>query len=205
MRKFLVCLLTFLLVTTGTVTAKSLWKDSSNGAASESVVEAGDLVTIEVSESATGQTESNREREKETTIGGSANAGSPGSTVINEIASWIPLFGPEISGASDYESERGADATGSLNTTMTVRVAEVRSDGLVLLRGKRKVKIDDEIQTLTFEGQARTKDISGDNTIDSSRVANAKVFYEGELGLADGEARGWLDSGYLFFKNTLFY
>jgi flagellar L-ring protein precursor FlgH len=94
---------------------------------------------------------------------------------------------------------------GSLTTTMTVKVAEVRSDGMVVLRGEREVKIDDEIQTLKFEGKARAQDIRGDNTINSSRVADARIAYEGKLGLAEGEARGWLDSGYLYIKNTLFW
>lgn len=184
--------------------AASLW-EQGGGAGVSPTVQAGDLVTIQVSESAQGQTDNNREREKEMEFGGQANAGAPGATIVNEIASWIPLFGATVSGESTYESERAADAAGSLNTTMTVRVDEVRSDGLVILRGERKVKIDDEIQTITFEGMARARDIQGDNTIMSSRVANAKIFYEGRLGLADGEARGWLDSGYLAVKNTLFW
>ncbi|MFB6344864.1 MAG: flagellar basal body L-ring protein FlgH, partial [bacterium] len=149
---------------------KSLWKKDSTSFAPD--VEVGDLVTIEVSESAEGQTESTREREKSTEIGGQASVGAGGATIVNQIASWIPLFGPTISGSSSYESEREGDAFGSLTTTMTVKVAEVKSNGMVRLRGERKVKIDDEIQEITFEGLARAQDIEGDNTISSNRIAN---------------------------------
>lgn len=182
---------------------ESLWQDNPETLSPD--IEPGDLVTIQVSESAEAQTENTREREKEAEVGGQANAGADGSTIIHDLASWIPLFGPTISGSSAYESEREADAAGSLNTTMTVQVAEVQSNGTVKLRGERKVKIDDEIQTITFEGMARAKDIEADNTIDSNRIANAKILYEGRLGLADGEARGWIDSAYLSFKNLLFW
>lgn len=191
------------LALAGGVNGKSLWQDSPDSLGGD--IHAGDLVTIQVAESASAQTESNREREKDVEVGGQANAGAPGATIIHDLAEWIPLFGPTISGTSNYESEREADATGSLNTTMTVKVAEVQSNGTVRLRGERKVKIDDEIQTITFEGLARAKDIEADNTIDSNRIANAKIFYEGRLGLANGEARGWLDSAYLSFKNLLFW
>lgn len=185
------------------VGAESLWQDNPETLSPD--IQPGDLVTIQVSESAQAQTENTREREKETEIGGQANAGAPGSTIIHDLAEWIPLFGPTISGNSEYESEREADAAGSLNTTMTVKVAEVQGNGTVKLRGERKVKIDDEIQTITFEGMARAKDIEADNTIDSNRIANARIFYEGRLGLAEGKARGWIDSAYLSFKNLLFW
>lgn len=204
MTKKVSAIFVMVLVAVSPLGAASLWNDGG-GAGVSSTVQAGDLVTIQVSENAEGQTDNNREREKEAEFGGEANAGAPGATIVNEIASWIPLFGATVSGESTYESERAADAAGSLNTTMTVQVDEVRSDGLVILRGERKVKIDDEIQTITFKGMARAQDIQGDNTIMSSRVANAKIFYEGRLGLAEGEARGWIDSGYLAVKNTLFW
>lgn len=204
MTKKVSAIFVMVLVAASPLGAASLWNDGG-GAGVSSTVQAGDLVTIQVSENAEGQTDSNREREKESEFGGEANAGAPGSTIVNEIASWIPLFGATVSGESNYESERAADAAGSLNTTMTVQVDEIRSDGLVVLRGEREVKIDDEIQTITFKGMARSRDIRGDNTIMSSRVANAKIFYEGRLGLAEGEARGWIDSGYLAVKNTLFW
>lgn len=184
--------------------SESLW-ENSKAAGVNPDVKVGDLVTIQVSESAEGQTNSDREREKEVETGGDANVGGDGTTIFNEIASWIPIFGATITGGSSYESEREAGANNSLNTTMTVRIAEVRSDGMVSLRGQRKVKIDDEVQNLTFEGKARAEDIQGDNTIDSTRVANAKIFYEGRLGLVDGEARGLLDSGYLYIKNAIFW
>ncbi len=192
-----------ILVVSVPLGAESLWQNSESGVSQ--MVSTGDLVTIQVNENTEGQTDSTREREKETEVGGDANVGAPGSTIFNEVASWIPLFGATVTGESTYESERTSDSMGSLTTTMTVKVAEVRSDGMIVLRGEREVKIDDEIQTLKFEGKARARDIRGDNTINSSRVADARIAYEGKLGLAEGEARGWVDSGYLYIKNTLFW
>lgn len=204
MKRTVSLIITFLFVVSLPAGAESLW-NNSEGAGINPTVSQGDLITIQVSENAEGQTDSTREREKETEVGGEANADAPGATIFNEIASWIPLFGATVSGESTYESERTADSMGSLTTTMTVKVAEVRSDGLVVLRGEREVKIDDEVQTLNFEGKARAQDIRGDNTVNSARVADARISYEGKLGLAEGEARGWLDSGYLYVKNTLFW
>lgn len=195
-----------LVLLAGSLQAKSLWNTGQQTNYADPVaIEAGDLLTIEVSEQTQGQTENTREREKTVEMGGQAGITGAGSTIFHDILSYIPLFGPQVSGESVYESERTSDAFGSLTTTMTVRVETVRQDGILELRGTRRVKIDDEIQMLEFSGLARQEDVRPDNTIPSHRIANADIAYEGKLGLAEGEARGYLDSAYLAVKNTLFY
>ncbi|MFB6356775.1 MAG: flagellar basal body L-ring protein FlgH [bacterium] len=192
--------------------ARSLWKaQEGRGAKKNSsyssnvAVHEGDILLIQVDESTNAQTDSTKEREKETEVGGEANAGGPGSTVFNEIASWIPLFGATMSGSSEYESERTLDASGSLNTQMSVRVEEVHTNGILKLKGKRKIKIEDEIRNLTFVGYARKSDVTPNNTIPSERIANAEIFVEGELGLRDGEARTFLGKSWKFMKNIMYW
>lgn len=192
------------------VQGKSLWEsDHPNSDRSDYTdnvaVEAGDILLIEISESAQATSNSEREREKNTEVGGEANADAEGSTFINDFASWIPIFGANIQGASSFESERESDASGSLNTQMSVLVDSVRENGILELKGERKIKIDDEIKDLKFRGLARAQDVNPDNTIPSDRIANAEIFYESELGLRDGEARGILGKTWKFFKNVLYY
>jgi flagellar L-ring protein precursor FlgH len=200
------CLIVLLFVLGGAANARSLWNTGQQTNYADPVaIGPGDLLTIEVSEQTQGQTENNREREKSVEMGGSAGVTGAQATIFHDVLSYIPLFGPQITGESTYESERTSDAFGSLSTTMTVRVETVRQDGILELRGTRRVKIDDEIQMLEFSGLARQEDVRPDNTIPSHRIANADISYEGKLGLAEGEARGYLDSAYLTIKNTLFY
>jgi len=186
--------------------ASSLWdEDASDNYSDKIAVKEGDILMIEVSESAQGQTTNDKEREKEITVGGQSGQNEAGSTIINDIAASIPIFGAMFEGTGEYESEREVDAFGSLDTRMSVQVERVRANGILELEGRRKVKIDDEIQNLRFEGLARKEDVGPNNVIPSDRIANARIFYEGELGLRSGQPRTIIGKSWKFFKNVLFY
>ena len=189
------------------VVATSIWSDSPqsrNRYGDNVAIIEGDLVKIAISEDAMARTNSNRDREKSTEIGGRAGTGQDGSTVFNDIASWLPFFGASVSGGASYDARRGADMSGSLNAQMSVEVVEVSPNGTLRLEGSREIKIEDEIKTLTFTGLARQRDIRPDNTIPSDRIANASISYEGELGLRTDEPTGIISSSWVWFKNFLF-
>lgn len=205
---FLRCWIGALLVvaTFPSATAKSLYPTGQGSDFTDNVaVQEGDIIMIVVDENASAESESNREREKESEVGGEANADADDATLIHRIAKNIPIFGATISGASSYESEREMDALNSLNTQISVRVQDVMQDGVLKLKGERRLKLDDEIKIITFEGLARKQDVQPDNTIPSDRIAEAQISYEGELGLARGEADGVIDTTWKYFKNVLFY
>lgn len=186
--------------------SKSLWNDDNRSDYADNIgVSEGDILMVRVNESAQATAESDREREKDVNVGGESNANAPNSNIFNTLVDAIPLFGAGFTGNSDYNSEREMDADGSLNTDMSVRVVEKRNNGIIVLEGTRKLKLDDEIKELRFEGKARAGDVAPDNTIPSNRIADAKIFYEGKLGLADGEAKNVFSKGWLWVKNTLFY
>lgn len=208
LRDLMVCfvsvlLTSFLVYPAG---ARSLWDDDASDNYSDKIaVKEGDILMIEVSESAQGQTTNDKEREKEITVGGQSGQNESGSTFINDLAAAIPIFGATFEGISEFESEREVDAFGSLDTRMSVQVERVRENGILELKGKRKVKIDDEIQNLRFEGLARKEDVGPNNVIPSDRIANAQIFYEGELGLRNGQPRTIIGKTWKFFKNVIFY
>lgn len=189
----------------GGLLAESLWKGSRSDFGDKVALKEGDIVMIDVSESTQAQADSDREREKDIEIGGEAGGGPGQSTIIHDLAELIPIFGATISGNSEYDSERELDSSESLNTRISVVVDEVKPNGVMKLKGERKIKYDDEIKNITFVGYARTTDVRADNTIPSDRVANSKIFYEGELGLKDGEPRTIVGKTWKFFKNVLFW
>lgn len=200
----LILLLALQLFTPG-LWADSLWKGAGSDFSDNVALKEGDIVMIEVSESTEAQADSDREREKNVEIGGESGTGSGQSTIIHDLAELIPIFGATISGNSEYDSERELDASESLNTRISVMVDEVQPNGVMKLKGERKIKYDDEIKNITFVGYARTHDVRSDNTIPSDRIANARIFYEGELGLRDGEPRTIVGKTWKFFKNVLFW
>lgn len=188
--------------------ATSLWEDSPKSRTpygDNIAVNEGDLVKITIAENAMGRTDSSRDREKDMEVGGSSGENANNSSFFNSIAGFIPFFGATVSGGSQYESERAANVSGTLNAEMSVSVVGVSENGVLDLEGSREIKIEDEIKTLQFTGQARKADVKSDNTIPSDRIANAQIKYEGKLGVQSGEAEGFLSSTWVSFKNFLFW
>ena len=52
-------------------------------------------------------------------------------------------------------------------------------NGNLLVKGRREIRIDDELKVIEFSGVVRAWDIQPDNTIESELVADARVSYQG--------------------------
>ncbi len=67
-----------------------------------------------------------------------------------------------------------------LRATITALVTEVTPNGFLKVEGQRQLRINDEIDTLSVQGILRTDDISSDNTVFSTQLANADITYTGD-------------------------
>ena len=75
---------------------------------------------------------------------------------------------------------------------MTVTVAEVLSNGNLVVRGEKKVTINQGDEYIQFSGIVRPVDIEPDNTVLSTLVADAKVSYTGTGTINSANSSGWL-------------
>jgi len=80
----------------------------------------------------------------------------------------------------------------TVTATVAARVVKIMPNGLMQIEGSREVKVNEETQVLVVRGLIRSKDISPDNTIQSSYVADAHIEYYGRGVLADKQRPGWL-------------
>ncbi len=74
-----------------------------------------------------------------------------------------------------------------LNGEITVRVMSIDPvSGVLTIKGTKSIGVDKEQQTITFAGAIRPQDLSGNNAIESSLVADAKldIVNKGSLGKA---------------------
>jgi len=155
--------------------AKSLWVDTSGqprGArswiADPVAREAGDIVTILISESTTAGNQADYATQQDTSGGLSAGQG---------LLSFIPFFSY---GADDkYEFKGNQSWRGSFVTRMTAVVSEVTPQGLLKIEGTRTVDVNGERQEITLTGLVRPYDISPTNTIASEQIADAQIRYKG--------------------------
>lgn len=80
----------------------------------------------------------------------------------------------------------------SMTASITAMVVEVLPNGNLVIRGSREIRVNNETQFIVLSGIIRPVDISPDNTILSSYIANAKIEYTGRGPISDKQRPGWL-------------
>jgi len=88
---------------------------------------------------------------------------------------------------SKYRSGGEVKRTGKLLAKITVTVLEVLPTGELRVKGEQNIQVNDERQAITLSGNIRPSDIDVDNTVDSTRIANAKITYKGDGYISDDE------------------
>lgn len=126
----------------------------------------------------------------------SANVDRSGSFGITPPTTGpLALFDPSdiaISGGTDFSGGGSAQQSNSLRGQIAVTVAEVYSNGTMLVRGEKLIKLNRGDEYIRFSGLVRTADIGPDNVVASSRVADARINYGGAGEIAEGSKQGWL-------------
>ena len=172
----------------------------------------GDILTIKLMEqtNASKTAETNIERTNDTSV---TNPTVLGSTVRFD-APGLP-FGKELPLAStsgntletrlqsDHEFDGKGESTqsNSLTGEISVTIAEVLPNGYLVVQGEKLLTLNRGHEHVRISGIVRPFDIGSDNTVLSTKVADAQIVYAGEGEVADSNIMGWLGR---FFISALF-
>jgi flagellar L-ring protein precursor FlgH len=96
------------------------------------------------------------------------------------------------SSSSTFNGQGNAGQTSSLNSTLSVTIAEVRPNGTALVRGEKQMLLSQGEEWVRFSGIVRLVDIDADNIVLSTRVADARIEYSGKGALQQASKQGWL-------------
>ena len=77
---------------------------------------------------------------------------------------------------------------------MTARVVEVLPSGNLRIVGSREVTVNHERQFITLYGIIRPRDVSANNVIESSYIADARIVYSGSGIVNDRQRPGWMSN-----------
>lgn len=170
----------------------SIWQASSGGFAEDiKARRKGDTLTILITEQASASKEASTGTSRESSV----SAGIPNLLGLEttSVKTWMDLA--KILNASASSSFDGTGSTTrkeNLNATITAKVVEVLPNGNFQIEGRRNVKVNNEDQIILVEGTVRPRDISADNVINSSYIADARITYGGKGIISDRQSPGWL-------------
>lgn len=173
----------------------SLWND--NGPLNQLFVNPkagriGDIVTVMIVESSKATNQASTDTERASAFSAQVEKFLGFETAYPSDTSSFNPFGKIEAGLdSNFKGKGATSRSGSLDAKITARVVELLPDGNLRIRGHRQVLINNEAQLITLAGIIRPRDISVDNLVLSTRIADARITYNGVGVVNDRQRPGW--------------
>jgi flagellar L-ring protein precursor FlgH len=112
-----------------------------------------------------------------------------------------PLLNNEVAGDRSFDGKSDSSQSNKLTGSITVTVAERLPNGNLLVRGEKRITINQGQEFVRLQGIVRPVDIGPANTVPSTKIADATITYTGKGALADSNRQGWLSR---FFNSPWF-
>ncbi|WP_244097612.1 flagellar basal body L-ring protein FlgH [Burkholderia ambifaria] len=90
----------------------------------------------------------------------------------------------------NYGGKGQIQRTGRLLAQLSARVNDVTPEGDLLISGDQRIDVNGEKTSIRLEGRVRPVDIAANNTVLSTRLADAKIDYVGEGFITDRSRPG---------------
>ncbi len=163
--------------------AKSLWVDNGSWGlfADKKARNVGDILTIVINESTTQTASKSRSNSKS----GSTNLNA-GTGIFHFLAA------AAASGSDEFTAEGSATDTSRFSGRVSVTVVEVMPNDNMIVEGTQSIWQNRDEHKITFRGIVRRDDVTMDNTVPSTKVADATVKFDGKGPLNAKQRQGIL-------------
>lgn len=148
----------------------------------------GDVVTVILAEA------TNAAKSSDTSL----DKSSSNSVIDPVLAGQTRVIGSDSSLAFELESnhsfggESASNQRNSLQGSITVIVSEIMPGGNLFVQGEKWIHINQGNEYIQLRGIIRPVDISANNTILSTKLADARISYGGTGATAEVNSVGWL-------------
>ena len=121
----------------------------------------------------------------------SASESSVGGVLGSIFNKQVPLVDVDATGAIQTGGTMTDSGNGSVNraesleTQVAAVVTQVLPNGNLVIEGRQEVRVNFEVRDLIVAGIVRPEDIHADNTIPSSKIAEARISYGGRGQITD--------------------
>ena len=163
----------------------SLWRSGSRAFFRDQRAQrVGDILTVKVriTDQAKLENQTRRSRANTENLGatnffggevGIARGGADPASLLN------------LNGATSNDGRGSVNRSESLATNVAGVVTQILPNGNLVIEGKQEVRVNFEVRELVVAGIVRPEDIESDNTIDSTKIAQARIAYGGRGQITD--------------------
>lgn len=167
----------------------------------------GDILTVQLAESTNASKSSTTDIERDqsstitnpTILGATPQFGVPGLLPLSQTTD--NTLESRLSSAHEFGGAADSAQSNSLSGDITVTVADVLPNGNLIIRGEKRLNLNQGNEYVKISGIVRPADITTENTIPSTKVADATIVYSADGANADANKVGWLSR---FFLSPVF-
>jgi flagellar L-ring protein precursor FlgH len=149
----------------------------------------GDILTVNVTIDDSAQISNTTARKRTST--NEAGVGGVLGSIFGGTGGGLP--GVDIGADGTISTQSGLSDSGngsvnrkeSLETLVAAVVTQVLPNGNLVIEGRQEVRVNFEVRDLIVAGIVRPEDIHADNTIPSSKIAEARIAYGGRGQITD--------------------
>ncbi|MFV7789547.1 flagellar basal body L-ring protein FlgH [Aliarcobacter lanthieri] len=146
----------------------------------------GDIIQIEINEGLTQKSDNKREltSDRKNEFGGGMFASMGGNSLSGPVGSATDKFNSNLGvnfNTKSSDSDKGkvkTEVKENFDTKISAVIEETYQNGNYFIKGNKEVILDGQKQEIIITGVIRPYDISSDNSINSSQIANLKLLYK---------------------------
>jgi flagellar L-ring protein precursor FlgH len=165
--------------------ANSLWRNGSRAFFKDQRArQVGDILTIAVNftdkAAVTNDTQRSRKNSEDSGVDNFF-----GKNTLPFVNSTLPTRLLTADSEASSQGKGSVSRQEALQTNVAAVVTQVLPNGNLVVEGKQEVRVNYEVRELVVAGIVRPEDIQSDNTIDSAKIAEARIAYGGRGQITD--------------------
>ena len=156
----------------------------------------GDLLTITLVESTNASSTANTSITKKDAV----TMATPTLLGAPLTVNGVNVLNNSTSGDRSFAGKGNTAQSNTMQGSITVTVMQRLPNGNLVIQGQKNLRLNQGDELVQVQGIVRAADIAPDNTIASSKVADARIAYGGRGAVAQSNAMGWLSR---FFNSRI--
>lgn len=166
----------------------SLWKTGSRAFFKDQrATRIGDILTVSINITDSAKVDNATTRTR------TANEGAKAPALLgfeSQLKEFLPnAVDPEnlleADSSSNNSGKGSVDRKEAINTTVAAIITQILPNGNLVIQGRQEVRINFEVREIMISGVVRPEDISNQNTIQHTQIAEARISYGGRGQLTD--------------------